>query len=152
MIDFDRPDDPTRNEFICVQELWLEGGPGPLRPDLLGFVNGLPLLFIEFKRQDKDLKVAFDDNYTRYRQDLPGLFAFNALVVLSDGFDARFGSITSPWEHFYRWKRLNESDADPAPKDDEAPLHAVLPILLRGMCLPATLLDLVENFTLFDRS
>ena len=152
VIDFDRPDDPARNEFICVQELWLEGGPAPVRPDLLGFVNGLPLLFIEFKRQDKDLKVAFDDNYTRYLQDLPGLFAFNALVVLSDGFDARFGSITSPWEHFYRWKRLNEGDTDPAPKDDAEPVHALLPILLRGMCLPATLLDLVENFTLFDRS
>ena len=152
VIDFDRPDDPARNEFICVQELWLEGGPAPVRPDLLGFVNGLPLLFMEFKRQDKDLKVAFDDNYTRYLQDLPGLFAFNALVVLSDGFDARFGSLTSPWEHFYRWKRLNEGDADPAPKDDAEPVHALLPILLRGMCLPATLLDLVESFTLFDRS
>jgi len=152
VIDFDRSDDPARNEFTCVQELWLEGGPAPVRPDLLGFVNGLPLLFVEFKRQDKDLKVAFDDNYTRYLQDLPGLFAFNALVVLSDGFDARFGSITSPWEHFYRWKRLNEGDADPAPKDDAEPVHALLPILLRGMCLPATLLDLVESFTLFDRS
>lgn len=152
VIDFDRPDDSTRNEFICVQELWLEGGPAPVRPDLLCFVNGLPLVCVEFKRQDKDLKVAFDDNYTRYRQDLPALFAFNALVVLSDGFDARFGTITSPWEHFYRWKRLNEPDPDPAPKDDEEPAHAVLPLLLRGMCLPATLLDLVENFTLFDRS
>lgn len=152
VIDFDRPDDPTRNEFLCVQELWLEGGPAPVRPDVLGFVNGLPLLFIEFKRQDKDLKVAFDDNYTRYLQDLPALFAFNALVVLSDGFDARFGTITSPWEHFYRWKRLNEADPDPAPKDEEEPLAAVLPILLRGMCLPSIVLDLVENFTLFDRS
>ncbi len=152
VIDFDRPDDPARNEFICVQELWLEGGPAPVRPDLLGFVNGLPLLFIEFKRQDKELKVAFDDNFTRYLQDLPALFAFNALVVLSDGFDARFGSITSPWEHFYRWKRLNESDPDPAPKDDAEPVHALLPILLRGMCLPASLLDLLENFVLFDRS
>jgi len=152
VIDFERPDDATRNEFICVQELWLEGGPAPIRPDLLLFVNGLPLVCVEFKRQDKDLKVAFDDNYTRYRQDLPALFAFNALVVLSDGFDARFGTITSAWDHFYRWKRLNEADADPAPKDDEVPVHAVLPLLLRGMCLPASLLDLVENFTLFDRS
>jgi type I restriction enzyme, R subunit len=152
VIDFDRPDDATRNEFICVQELWLEGGPAPIRPDLLLFVNGLPLVCVEFKRQDKDLKVAFDDNYTRYREDLPALFAFNALVVLSDGFDARFGTLTSPWEHYYRWKRLNETDPDPAPKDDEVPVHPVLPLLLRGMCLPATLLDLVENFTLFDRS
>lgn len=152
VIDFERPDDDTRNEFICVQELWLEGGPAPIRPDLLLFVNGLPLVCVEFKRQDKDLRVAFDDNYRRYRQDLPALFAFNAVVVLSDGFDARFGTITSPWEHFYRWKRLNESDADPAPHDDEEPLHPVLPLLLRGMCLPANLLDLIENFTLYDRS
>jgi type I restriction enzyme R subunit len=152
VIDFDRPDDDDRNEFICVQELWLEGGPAPIRPDLLCFVNGLPLVCVEFKRQDKELRVAFDDNYTRYREDLPALFAFNAVVVLSDGFDARFGTITSAWEHFYRWKRLNETDPDPAPKDDETPIHAVLPLLLRGMCLPANLLDLVENFTLFDRS
>jgi len=152
VIDFDRPHDPDRNEFICVEELWLEGGPAPIRPDLLCFVNGLPLVCVEFKRQDKDLKVAFDDNYTRYREDLPALFAFNAWVVLSDGFDARFGTITGTWDHFYRWKRLNEPDPDPAPHDDEPPIHAVLPLLLRGMCVPAALLDLVENFTLFDRS
>jgi type I restriction enzyme R subunit len=98
------------------------------------------------------LKAAFDDNYTDYKDTIPHLFHYNALVIVSNGLDARSGSITSSWDHFYRWKRLNEDDPDPAPKHDEAPLTPVLPILLRGMCSKEALLDIVENFTLFDSS
>ncbi|PKO59460.1 MAG: type I restriction endonuclease subunit R, partial [Betaproteobacteria bacterium HGW-Betaproteobacteria-17] len=98
------------------------------------------------------MKAAFDDNYTDYKDTIPHLFHYNALVIVSNGLDARFGSITSSWDHFYRWKRLNEDDSDPAPKHDEPPLTPTLPILLRGMCNKRELLDIVENFTLFDAS
>lgn len=78
------------------------------------------------------------------------MFHYNAFVILSNGLDAGFDSITSGWDHFYRWKRLDEDDPDPAPKHDEPPLKPVLPILLQGMCGKTALLDIVENFTLFD--
>ena len=143
---------PGNNDFLMVRELWVQSGPFRRRCDLVGFVNGLPLVFIELKRHDKGLKAAFDDNYTDYKDTIPHLFHCNALVIVSNGLDARFGSITSTWDHFYRWKRLNEDDPDPAPKHDEKPLKPILPILLRGMCSQGALLDIVENFTLFDSS
>ena len=149
VIDFDPA---GKNDFLVVRELWVQSGPFRRRCDLVGFVNGLPLVFIELKRHDKGLKAAFDDNYTDYKDTIPHLFHYNALVIVSNGLDARSGSITSSWDHFYRWKRLNEDDPDPAPKHDEPPLTPVLPILLRGMCSKEALLDIVENFTLFDSS
>jgi type I restriction enzyme, R subunit len=142
VIDFARPE---RNDFLMVRELWIEGLQ-PRRADLVGFVNGLPLLFIEVKRYDKDVKLGFDKNLTDYKRDIRHLFFFNAFVVLSNGHDALFGSITSPWEHFYRWRRLNEADPMP-PK--EAPL---LETLLRGMGSKTVLLDIVQSFTAFDHS
>jgi type I restriction enzyme, R subunit len=149
VIDFTKPEN---NDFLVVRELWVQSGPFRRRCDLVGFVNGLPLVFIELKRHDKGLKAAFDDNYTDYKDTIPRLFHYNALVIVSNGLDARFGSITSSWDHFYRWKRLNEDDPDPAPKHDEPPIKPVLPILLRGMCTKGALLDIVENFILFDSS
>jgi len=149
-----------KNDFLVVRELWVKNGAYTKRCDLVGFVNGLPLVFIELKRHDKGLKAAFDDNYIDYRGapddshpgTIPQLFHYNALVVVSNGVDARYGSISSGWDHFYRWKRQKEEDPELAPKPDEAPLKPILFVLLRGMCHKARLLDIVENFTLFDYS
>lgn len=149
VIDFDNI---KNNDFLVVRELWVQHGPYKRRCDLVGFVNGLPLIFVELKRHDKGLKAAFDDNYTDYKDTIPHLFYYNALVIVANGLDARFGSVTSSWDHFYRWKRLDEADLDPAPKHDELPLKPLLPILLQGMCHPESLLDIFENFTLFDHN
>ena len=149
VIDFDHPEN---NDFLAVRELWVKGASWDRRCDIVGFVNGLPLVFIELKRHDKGLKAAFDDNYRDNKDTIPHLFHFNALVIVSNGVDARFGALGNGWDHFYRWKRLTETDADPAPKPEEAPKQPLLPILLNGMCGKKTLLDIVENFTLFDSS
>lgn len=144
LIDFT---EPARNRFLIVRELWLTGPSGQRRRcDLVGFVNDLPLLFLELTRYDKGVKLAYDKNLSDYKRDIRHLFFCNAFAVLSNGHDARFGSITSPWEHFYRWRRLNEDDPMP-PR--EQPL---LQTLLRGMCSKGALLDIVQNFILFDRS
>lgn len=140
------------NDFLAVREFWVKGASWDRRCDIVGFVNGLPLVFIELKRHDKGLKAAFDDNYRDNKDTIPHLFHFNALVIVSNGVDARFGALGNGWDHFYRWKRLTETDADPAPKPEEAPKQPLLPILLNGMCGKKTLLDIVENFTLFDSS
>jgi len=149
VIDFDKPDN---NDFLAVRELWVKGTSWDRRCDIVGFVNGLPLVFIELKRHDKGLKAAFDDNYRDNKDTIPHLFHYNALVIVSNGVDARFGALGNGWDHFYRWKRLTETGEDPAPKPDEPPKKPLLPILLEGMCSKNNLLDIVENFTLFDSS
>ncbi|MDX9943193.1 MAG: type I restriction endonuclease subunit R [Azonexus sp.] len=143
LIDFDTP---GNNRFLAVRELWVRGRLWLRRPDIIGFVNGLPLVFIELKRFEVHIDNAYKKNYRDYLDTIPHLFHWNALIVISNGADAQYGSITSTMEHFYRWKRLDEDD--PEPKADQP----LLPILLRGMLGQDTLLDLVENFVLFDRS
>lgn len=141
LIDFDNPE---QNSYIAVRELWVRGKLWLRRPDVIGFVNGLPLVFIELKRFEVHIDSAYKKNYSDYLDTIPHLFHWNALVVISNGHDAQYGSITSTKEHFYRWKRLNEDDAEPK---KEQPL---LPILLEGMLHRQRLLDIVENFILFD--
>ena len=139
VIDFDEPDN---NHFLCVREMWVRRDPYRRRPDILGFVNGLPLLFIECKNIHRDLKAAFEDNYADYRDTVPHLFHHNAVVMFGNGEKARVGSITSRWGHFHEWKRLAEDE--PGAVDMET--------LLKGVCARRNFLDLVENFILFDDS
>ncbi len=143
LIDFN---DPEQNRYTAVRELWVRGRLWLRRADLVCFVNGLPLVFIELKRFEVHVDNAFKQNYSDYLDTIPHLFQWNALIVLSNGHDARYGSITSGKEHFYRWKRLDEDDPEPKP---EQPL---LPILLTGMLEKSRLSDIVENFIVFDAS
>ncbi len=134
-------DDPHRNDWFCAQQFWISGVYGRRRADIVGFVNGLPLVFIEFKAHCKHVKVAYDKNFSDYRDVVPQLFWFNGLVVLSNGMATRVGSFTAQWEHFKEWKRVNDEQEAPDPGLDTA---------LRGVCDPRRLLDLVENFTVFS--
>lgn len=143
LIDFD---DITQNRYLAVRELWVRGKLWLRRPDVIGYVNGLPLVFIELKRFEVHIDSAYKKNYSDYLDTIPHLFHWNALVIISNGHDAQYGSITSSKEHFYRWKRLTEDDPEPS---KEQPL---LPILLNGMLDKQRLLDIVENFVLFDAS
>ena len=143
LIDFNTPDN---NRFVAVRELWIKGSLGRKRPDILGFVNGLPLVFIELKRHDVPIQQAHAGNLADYKQTIPALFDWNALVIVSNGVDARYGSVTASWEHFYQWKRLDEDDPEPGKN------KPLLDILLPGLLHKTTLLDIIENFTLFDSS
>lgn len=138
--------DATKNSFLAVRELWVRGRLWLRRPDVIGFVNGLPLVFIELKRFEVHVDSAYKKNYSDYLDTITHLFHWNALIVISNGHDAQFGSLTSGMEHFYRWKRLDEDDAEPSA---DQPL---LPILLDGMLEKSRLLDIVENFIVFDAS
>ena len=135
-------DEPTNNHFLCVRELWVRGDLYRRRADIVGFVNGLPLLFIECKNIHRNLQTAFERNYSDYRDTIPHLFHHNAIVLFGNGAKAKLGSITSKWEHFHEWKRLDE--AEPGAVDMET--------LLKGVCDKQNLMDLVENFILFDES
>jgi type I restriction enzyme R subunit len=135
------------NRFLAVRELKVQGLRVPhynRRADLVCYVNGLPLVFIELKAVYRNIRAGFDDNLTDYLNEhsIAHAFHHNAFLVVSNGDQARYGSITSKWDHFVEWKRNGESDK--ARLDAEA--------LLDGMLAKGHLLDLVENFVLFDDS
>jgi type I restriction enzyme R subunit len=133
---------PARNEFFLASQMWVAGDMYRRRCDLLGFVNGLPLVFIELKKPAVPLKSAFDDNLRDYRgQSVPQLFHPNAFILLSNGSDTKVGTLTSGWEHFFDWKRVAD--------EDEAG-RVSLERALRGLLEPARLLDYIENFTVFE--
>jgi type I restriction enzyme R subunit len=134
-------DDPTRNDFLLCSQFWITGEMHTRRVDLVGFVNGLPLLFIELKAAHCRLETAFTGNLRDYKDTVPHLFWPNALIILSNGSQSRVGSMTAGWEHFAEWKKVgNENEAG----------RVSLETMLRGVCDPARFLDLVENFCLFQ--
>ena len=137
LVDFDQPDN---NHFLCVRELWIKGDLYRRRADIIGFVNGLPLLFVECKAIHKDLRHAYEQNLSDYKDTIPHLFHHNAFIVLTNGHAAKVGSLSSKFEHFNDWKRLAE--------DDPGMVH--LETLLKGVCAKANFIDLLENFILFD--
>lgn len=139
VIDFQSPE---KNEFLCVRELWVYGALYRRRADIVGFVNGIPLLFIELKNHDVEVVDAFNQNYRDYLDTIPQLFYFNAFVMFSNGLEARVGMIDTKWEFFHEWKRLKEEDAG----------NIELPTMLRGICKKENFLDLLENFILYDHS
>ena len=133
---------PKKNDFLCVRELWVYGAVYHRRADIVGFVNGLPLLFIELKNHDVAVEDAFNKNYRDYLDTIPQLFHHNAFVMFSNGLEARVGTIDSKWEFFHEWKRLTELDAG----------NIELPTMLRCICKKENFLDLLENFILYDHS
>jgi type I restriction enzyme, R subunit len=135
-------DNPKENHFLCVRELWVRNSPYHKRPDIVGFVNGLPLLFMELKNVHRDTRAAYDNNFSDYKDTIPHIFHHNAIVVLSNGIDAKLGSLSSKYEHFHEWKRLDE--AEPGVVDMET--------LLKGVCDKTNFMDIFENFIAFDDS
>ena len=133
---------PEKNEFLCVRELQVHGALYRRRADIVGFVNGIPLLFMELKNHDVAVVDAFNKNYRDYLDTIPQLFYHNAFIMFSNGKEARVGMIDSKWEFFHEWKRLKEEDAG----------NIELPTMLRGICTKAHFLDLLENFILYDHS
>ena len=145
VIDFDNA--PGSKRFLAVRELKLTGIRTPnynRRADLVCFVNGLPLVFIELKAVYRNIREGFDNNLSDYMDEnvIAHAFHHNAFLIVSNGDHARYGSITSEWEHFAEWKRLDEAD--------KGSLEAE--VLLNGMLAHDQLLDIVENFILFDES
>jgi type I restriction enzyme R subunit len=132
---------PANNDFLLVSQFSVTGALYTCRPDLVGFVNGLPLVVIELKKPGVPARAAFDENLTHYKAEIPQLFWFNALLIASNGTDSRVGSLTAKWGRFFEWKRIEREDE---------PRRVSLEVMLRGTCDKVRLLDLVENFTLFS--
>jgi len=135
-------DDPDNNHFLAVRELWIKGALYRRRADVIGFVNGIPLVFVELKAPNRDLQRAYNENLSDYKDTIPHLFEHNAFIVLGNGITAKYGSLSSKYKHFREWKRLDEGD--PGVVDMET--------LLKGICSKKGLLDIFENFIMFDDS
>nr|VFK12890.1 MAG: type I restriction enzyme, R subunit [Candidatus Kentron sp. LPFa]VFK29149.1 MAG: type I restriction enzyme, R subunit [Candidatus Kentron sp. LPFa] len=131
---------PANNDFLLVNQFWVTGEFGSKRADLVGFVNGIPLVFIELKAAHARLETAYTGNLSDYKSTIPQLFWYNALIILSNGSRSRIGSMTASWEHFAEWKKINSEGEEGV---------VSLETMIRGTCDAARLLDLVENFTLF---
>ena len=147
LLDFNTRDN---NRYLAVTQLWIKGERGFRRPDVLLYVNGIPLVFIELKNSNVKLRNAFDDNLTNYKAEIPQLFLTNAFCVLSNAIETKVGSITAEWEHFFNWLRAD----DEKEKIDRAAIReqgTSLEGVIEGLLPKCRLLDYVENFVLYYR-
>ena len=134
---------PENNDFLLASQFWVAGALYLKRPDLIGFVNGLPLVLMELKAPGENVRQGYDKNIADYKGTIPQLFHYNELIIVSNGVQSKIGSLTAKWEHYGDWKK--------AVSEEEAP-DISLNTLLRGTCDKGRLLDLVENFTRFEDS
>ena len=140
VIDFDNSDN---NDFLLVSQLWITGELHKRRPDLIGFVNGLPLVLVELKASHKNLRNAYQENIRDYKDTIPQIFWYNAFIIISNGIESKVGTVTSAYEFFNEWKKV---------KDEEEVGKVSLETIINGTCEPDRLLDIVENYILFDDS
>lgn len=142
MIDFANPE---TNEFLVVNQFTVEEGHFNRRTDVVVFVNGIPLAVLELKNiadEQATIRKAFDQFQT-YKTQVPSLFNSNALLVISDGHEARLGTVTSDWERFMAWRTITGQDL-------VAPGSLQLETMLKGVFDKTRLLDLVRNFIVFE--
>ena len=130
------------NHFLAVRQLEIVGELYNRRPDVIGFINGVPLVFFELKAHHTNLRNAYTENITDYKDTIPHVFHCNAFIILSNGTDAKVGTITSPYKFFLDWKRIEENEIGIVNLDT----------IIRGTCDKKRLIDIFENFLLFDES
>jgi type I restriction enzyme R subunit len=136
-------ENPENNDFFLASQFWISGDYGKKRADLLGFVNGIPLLFVELKASHRAIENAFKYNLKDYKDTIPQLFWYNAAIILSNGSKSKIGSMTAGWEHFAEWKKINDEGEEGV---------VSLETIIRGVCDKTRLLDLIENFTIFSEA
>ena len=134
---------PGNNDFFLASQFWIAGELYTKRPDLVGFVNGIPFLLVELKKPGVPVAEALSKNLSDYKDTVPQIFHFNGFLLVSNGVDSKLGSLTAPWEHFSDWKKVEAEGEDPT---------ISLETILHGTCEKSRLLDLVENFTCFSES
>ncbi len=136
-IDFENPEN---NNFLLVSQLWIQGELYLRRPDLIGFINGIPLIFVELKAVHRNLKHGFDDNLTDYKDTIPHIFWYTGFVIISNGSESKIGTFNSPWEHFNEWKKISNEQEEGI---------VSLETIIRGSCEKKRFLDILENFIFY---
>lgn len=144
LIDYENP---SNNEFLVINQFTVIEGNTNKRPDVILFVNGLPLVVIELKNaadENADVNAAFNQLQT-YKQTIPSLFQYNALLIASDGWDALYGSLTSPKQFFVPWKSIDGQLV----ADENIPQ---MEVMAKGMLNKEVLPDLIRHFTIFHQN
>lgn len=145
LIDFDNV---SNNDFHCVNQMWIKGRFSYRRPDVLLFVNGLPLVFIELKNSDVKIEQAYNKNLQDYRNDIPNIFALNQICVLSNAIKTKLGAWNAKLDFFFEWLRVkDEKEIINRKKIEEDGLS--IKYLMEGLFHKETLLDYIENFVFF---
>lgn len=145
LIDFDNP---QNNTFTAVSQMWIKGRYNWRRPDIIVFVNGLPLVFIELKNGIVKVEEAYRKNLKSYIKDIPNLFAFNQICVLSNGFETRLGAFNATFDYFFEWLKQKEGERIDRKAISENGVSA--DYFVDGLMHKDTLIDYIENFILFE--
>ena len=152
LIDFDRSEE---NKYLAVSQLWIKSTgqaakAGYRRPDVILYINGLPLVFIELKNSNVKLKTAFDYNLSNYKNDIPQLFHCNAFCILSNAIETKVGGFNASWEFFFNWLRVDD-EKEKVNRQQIESKGTSLEYAVAGLCQPAKLLDYIENFILYKQ-
>ncbi|MBU4220023.1 MAG: type I restriction endonuclease subunit R [Euryarchaeota archaeon] len=144
LIDFNHP---SSNEFLVINQYTIIENNQNKRPDILLFINGIPIALIELKNaadENATIRKAFDQIQT-YKATIPGLFTYNAVCIISDGMECRAGSVSAGFSRYMTWKSADG-------RKEASRFIPQLEILIKGMLNPTTLLDLLRNFIIFEKS
>jgi type I restriction enzyme, R subunit len=152
LIDFNNR---KNNRYLAVSQLWIKASvqaphAAYRRPDVILYVNGLPLVFIELKNSNIKLRSACECNLTNYKHDIPQLFHCNAFCILSNAIETKVGSFTAGWEHFFSWLRVDD-EKEPVDHEQISNQGTSVERVIAGLCAPEKLLDYIENFILFHK-
>ena len=137
IVDFENP---LNNDFTAVSQMWIKGRYNWRRPDVLIFVNGLPLVFIELKNSTRKVEEAFIDNLSNYKKDI---------CVLSNALETRVGAFCSSYDFFFEWLKI-ESEEEKVDRKAIRESGTSIYYFLRGLCRKEKLIDYIENFVMFD--
>lgn len=147
LIDFDHPE---QNTFTVVNQMWIKGHYNYRRPDVLLYINGLPVVFIELKKATVKVEEAYHNNLLSYRKDIPNIFAFNQICVLSNGLETRLGAWSASYDYFFEWLKVND-EKEKLDRQGIAEHGTSISSLIDGLFRKERLLDYIENFVFFDR-
>ena len=151
LIDFENPEN---NTFTAVSQMWIQGKVYWRRPDVLIFVNGMPLVFIELKNSIVKVRDAYNDNLTNYKKDIPNLFAFNQICVLSNGLETRLGAFNAKYEYFFEWLKVDSEKEKPNRKairnaDDVG--ESSVKYFIDGLLRRDRLIEIILRISFFSR-
>ena len=150
LIDFD---EPTNNTFTAVSQMWIQGKAYYRRPDIIVFVNGLPLVFIELKNSIVKVEEAYNKNLQDYKKDIPNLFAFNQICVLSNGLETKLGAFNASFDYFFEWLKVASEKEGPdreALRNADDANNSSVRFFVDGLLDKPRLIDYIENFILFQ--
>jgi type I restriction enzyme R subunit len=149
LVDFEHPEN---NTFTAVSQMWIQGREYWRRPDVLVFVNGLPMVFIELKNSIVKVEEAYRKNLTDYKKDIPNLFAFNQVCVLSNGLETRLGAFNAGYNHFFEWLKVDSEKERPnrtAIRAANTVGESSVRYFVDGFLKKTHLVDYIENFIMF---